>query len=55
MGGDSGLWLGEDSVGVGLISGGVDQGLGQLGPVTLRLAEATLTMSFKPELRDESE
>ena len=55
MGGDGGLRLREDSFGVGLISGGMDRGLGQLGPVTLRPVEATLMMSFRPELRDESE
>ena len=51
MGGSGGLRLGEDSVGVGLISGrevggGVGRrrgsaawGLGRLGPVTLRTVE----------------
>ena len=52
MGGSSGLQLGEDKVGVGLIDGrevggGVGRrhgstawGLGRLGPVTLRPAKA---------------
>ena len=52
MGSDGGLRLWEDGVGVGLIGGGVDRGLGQLGLVTLRPAEATLMMSFKSELRE---
>ena len=62
MGGDSGLRLREDGVGVGLIGGrevgligeGVDRGLGRLGPMTLRPVEAMLMMSFRPELRDRS-
>ena len=61
MGGDGGLRLGEDGVGVGLIGGGmgwrrglVARGLGWLGLVTLRSVEATLTMSFRPELREMS-
>ena len=55
MGGDGGLWLGEDGVGMGLIGRGVDRRRCGSGPVTLRPAEATLTMSFRPELRDGDE
>ena len=40
MGGSGGLQLGEDSVGVGRKRGSAAWGLGWLGPVTLRLAEA---------------
>ena len=61
MGGDGGLRLGEDGVGVGLIGrrevGLIGRGMdrrrsgSRLGSVTLRPAEATLTMSFRSELR----
>ena len=54
MGGDGGLRLGEDGVGVGLI-GGREVGLIGRGVDRRRhgsgLGSVTLTMSFRPKLR----
>ena len=57
MGGNGGLWLGEDSVGVGLIDGrevggDVDRRLGPwVGGVGRDPSDETKVMSFRDEMR----